>query len=308
MKRFEKGDTTSQEPPPFHPFNVQDDCGIMWGILEAAGNPNAYDITTWDPNVDQVTFSSEEFFNRDEVKEAIHAPKDITWHGCRPGGGRRLLSAQTSMRDTPANQGSRRLYMDNDRPFSVVPFIAELLDDGIPVIVYNGDRDMTTNMVGSELALNEMSWSGAGQWLDAERGLWMVNDYPAGWAKEYNNLSFVVVYNSGHMVPYNRPVPAYDLLLRLLRHEKFVDKASPNIRISPIGGVIPTVGADATAWTTSTSMESTYGNAGIAIVSLILGAALALIAMRLSPTGRCGRKRGEYEEVDGGNISFHSSQ
>lgn len=29
------------EPPPFHSFNVQDDCGIMWGILQAAGNPNA---------------------------------------------------------------------------------------------------------------------------------------------------------------------------------------------------------------------------------------------------------------------------
>lgn len=40
--------------PPFHSFTVQDDCGIMWGVLQAAGQPNAYDISTWDPNVDQV--------------------------------------------------------------------------------------------------------------------------------------------------------------------------------------------------------------------------------------------------------------
>jgi len=33
--------------PPFHNFNVQDDCAIMWGVLEASGFPNAYDITTW---------------------------------------------------------------------------------------------------------------------------------------------------------------------------------------------------------------------------------------------------------------------
>lgn len=33
-KRGKAGDT---EPPPFHPFNVQDDCGIMWGVLSAAG-------------------------------------------------------------------------------------------------------------------------------------------------------------------------------------------------------------------------------------------------------------------------------
>ena len=263
MKRFKKGDVTSQEPPPFHPFNVQDDCGTMWGILEAAGSPNACDITTWDPNVNQVTFSSEEFFNRDEVRGAIHAPKDIAWHGCCPGGGRRLLSAQTSMRDTPANQGSsRRLCMDNDRPFSVVPCVAELLDDGIPVVVYNGDRDMTANMVGSELALNEMSWSGAGQWLDAERGLLMVNDCPAGgWAKEHNNLSFVVVHNSGHMVPH-----VIDLALPVICSFDCCGMRSLSTRRLPPFASAPLVGLShlqvPMLWTTNTLMGSTHGNAG----------------------------------------------
>jgi carboxypeptidase D len=114
------------QPPPFHPFNVQDDCGIMWGILAAAGNPNAYDITTWDPNVDQITFTTEVFFNRPEIKAALHAPQNITWHGCRRGEGRRRLAAI---------QSQRKLYMDNDRPWSVAPYIAELLDGGIPVLV-----------------------------------------------------------------------------------------------------------------------------------------------------------------------------
>ena len=50
---------TESQPPPLHPLNVQDDCGMMWGVLLASGFPNAYDITTWDPNVDQVTFTSE---------------------------------------------------------------------------------------------------------------------------------------------------------------------------------------------------------------------------------------------------------
>ena len=90
--------------------------------------------------------------------------------------------------------------MDNDRPFDVSPYIAELLHHDIPVLVYNGDRDMTTNMVGTERVLNGMEWSGHDDWLDAPRGLWKVNDYPAGWSKELDQLSFVVVYNSGHMV------------------------------------------------------------------------------------------------------------
>lgn len=99
------------QPPPFHNFNVQDDCALMWGVLQASGYPNAYDITTWDPNVDQVTFASEVFYNNPDVKAALHAPDGITWHGCREGGGRRRLAEQ-----------HRRLYMDNDRPLSVVPY------------------------------------------------------------------------------------------------------------------------------------------------------------------------------------------
>ena len=33
---------------PLHLLYIyQDDCGLMWGVLQAAGNPNAYDVTTW---------------------------------------------------------------------------------------------------------------------------------------------------------------------------------------------------------------------------------------------------------------------
>lgn len=191
-----QGSGSDVEPPPFHPFNVQDDCGIMWGILQAAGNPNAYDISTWDPNVDQVTFTSEGFYNSAPVKAALNAPTNITWHGCRWGEGRRRLTAAEEMH--------RRLYMDKDRPLNVAPYMAELLDAGIPVLVYNGDRDMTTNMVGSELVLNQMNWTGSDEWLDADRGLWMVDGQPAGWSKELKALTFLVVYNSGHMVRLGR--------------------------------------------------------------------------------------------------------
>jgi hypothetical protein len=224
-----KGKSNDVEPPPFHPFNVQDDCGIMWGVLVAAGFPNAYDITTWDPNVDQVTFSSEVFYNDPAVKKALHAPDNITWHGCRQGEGRRRL-----LSGDDASGQQRRLYMDNDRPLSVVPYVADLVDDGVPVLVYNGDRDMTTNMVGSELLLNEMEWSGQDKWMDAPRGLWMSNNYQAGWAKEHKNLTFVVVYNSGHMVPYNQPGPSEDLLKRFLLHSSFVDQEMPRVRVGRI--------------------------------------------------------------------------
>mmetsp|Transcript_13826 Transcript_13826/g.22234 ORF Transcript_13826/g.22234 Transcript_13826/m.22234 type:complete len:571 (+) Transcript_13826:106-1818(+) len=220
-------------PAPFHSFNVQDDCGMMWGVLEAAGNPNAYDVTTWDPNVDQVTFTSEAFYNRIDVRKALHAPLNITWHGCADGNGRRRSLQGIRGGAMGDSLFHRKLYMENDRPIDVVPYVADLLDADIPVLVYNGDRDMTTGGTGSELLLNGMDWKGKEEWLDADRGVWMVEDKKGGeggWAKEYLSLKFVIVYNSGHMVPYNQPVAAMDLLNRFLRNETFLDVPSPTIR------------------------------------------------------------------------------
>jgi carboxypeptidase C (cathepsin A) len=264
--------------PPFHPLSVQDDCGLMWGVLQAAGNPNAYDITTWDPNVDQITFTSEVFYNNPLVKKALNAPMNVTWHGCRQGEGRRRLTEQ-----------HRRLYMVNDRPWNVVPYVADILDAGIPVVVYNGDRDMTTNMVGSELLLNKMEWSGQKEWTDAPRGLWMVNGTQAGWAKEYGKLSFVVVYNSGHMVPYNQPKPAFDLVTRLLTGASFLDIESPLIRAQAplptkesIG--VPTLSMDVLGSSSLGLGGSMMPHAGhslaTVVVSMLVGALITVFFLR----------------------------
>ena len=305
-------------PPPFHPFNIQDDCALMWGVLAAAGNPNAYDVTTWDPNVDQITFASEVFYNNPLVKAALHAPDNIVWHGCRQGGGRRRLQEETEVGVShpfmSQRQHHRHLYMENERPLSVVPYIADLVDDGIPVIVYNGDRDMTTNMVGTELALNAMEWNGKDAWLDAPRGLWMVDGHQAGWSKEYGNLFFVTVYNSGHMVPYNVPGPAFDLLNRLLNHSSFMDIDLPQVRVDAFQTILKEVESaphhdhhhsheqhnthhhemdvvdesivsiSGDALIGSSSSFSGQGNhwhvAGVSVISMVVGFILALVTVR----------------------------
>lgn len=84
--------------------------------------------TTWDPNTDQVTFTSEAFYNRDDVKAALHAPTNITWHGCRWGAGRRG-------RRQLSESSSRRLYMDYDHPIDMRAYMADVLDAGIPFLI-----------------------------------------------------------------------------------------------------------------------------------------------------------------------------
>ena len=88
-------------------------------------------------------------------------------------------------------------------------------------------------MVGTELCLNNMEWSGQDEWLGASRGLWMVDGHHAGWSKELGSLTFLTVYNSGHMVPYNVPGPAFDMLNRVLKHKSFIDEELPTVRVIP---------------------------------------------------------------------------
>ena len=197
---WEAHDTRTGEPAPFHAFTVPDECGIMEAILSAAGagvlpdglTPNTYDISTYDPYAviggDNTTLIK--FMNHPKVKKALNVPEDSAdWAGCIPGAGRRRQLRHL-----------RQLgLLDNDKPVSVVPYVAELLDRwNVRVLVYNGDFDMSTNAQGSEILLNEMQWSGQKAWKVASRGIWMLkNKQVSGIVKKYADLTFLIVKNSG---------------------------------------------------------------------------------------------------------------
>jgi hypothetical protein len=182
------------------------------------------------------------FFNNARVQKALNVPKDIgkPWLGCIPGEGRRRRLARkvpNGVFATIRRTLTEKLLLDDDRPVSVVPYIAELLDEaGIQVLVYNGDRDLSTCAQGSETLLDRMKWSGSADWANPNvyrRGLWMVDGQVAGRAKSLKRLDFVVVFNSGHLVPYNQPINALDLITRLLKAEPFVDVDIPVVYHAP---------------------------------------------------------------------------
>ena len=106
-----------------------------------------YDVTTYDtyPGYDDPEGAISTFFNDPDVRIALNAPSTDNmplWEACVPGSGRRRLdeSLRSSHPKTTANR--QLLLLDKD-PNSVVPYIAELLDDAkIRVLLYNGDRDL----------------------------------------------------------------------------------------------------------------------------------------------------------------------
>jgi hypothetical protein len=174
--------------------------------------------------------SINQFFNNPDVQKALNVPPR-TWVECIPGAGRR-------QRQLTKSKLPGQLLLSNDQPISVVPYVADLLDNAkIRVLIYNGDRDMTTNSQGSELLLDSMVWSGASGWSNInefERGLWLpkiVGQQLGGYIKQYQNLEFLVVYNSGHLVPFNQKEIAFELVTRFLGNDTFLDKPLPKFHI-----------------------------------------------------------------------------
>lgn len=223
--------------PPFHDFTIPDECSVMSAVLKAAGaaafppetfrSPNPYDVTTFDlyPVLFGQNSTMDQFYNNPEVKKALHAPQDVVWEGCIPGAGRRRRQRKRRMEE---EELPGKTLLAHDQPESVAPYIAEVLDAGIRVLIYNGDRDLTTCAQGSEMVLNKMEWSGQDQWRTADRGLWMVNDDVAGFSKALDALQFVVVYNAGHLLPNSNPKQALDLITRFVTDEPFLDIALPS--------------------------------------------------------------------------------
>ncbi|KAH2842762.1 Cell death protease [Aspergillus fumigatus] len=103
-----------------------------------------------------------------------------------------------------------------------VQLLPELLESGIPILLFSGDKDLICNHVGTEQLINNMKWNGGtgfetspGVW--APRHDWTFEGEPAGIYQYARNLTYVLFYNASHMVPYDLPRQSRDMLDRFMK-------------------------------------------------------------------------------------------
>lgn len=103
-----------------------------------------------------------------------------------------------------------------------VRLLPELLESGVQVLLFSGDKDLICNHVGTEQLINNMEWNGGtgfetspGVW--APRHDWTFEDEPSGIYQYARNLTYVLIYNASHMVPYDVPRQSRDMVDRFMR-------------------------------------------------------------------------------------------
>ena len=160
----------------------------------------------WPPDLTSVT----PYLRRKDVIDALHVnpEKKTGWTECNGA-----VSGNFRARDSKPS-------------IDLLPGILEK----VPILLFSGDQDLICNHVGTEDLINNMDWNGGkgmelspGVW--APRRDWVFEGEPAGIWQEARNLTYVLFYNSSHMVPFDYPRRTRDMLDRFL-----------NVDIGSIGG------------------------------------------------------------------------
>ena len=152
----------------------------------------------WPPDLSHVT----PYLRRQDVVDALHVNHDkkTGWTECNGAVGGAFKARQS-------------------RPS--ITFLPQLLEE-VPILLFSGEKDLICNHVGTEEFIHNMEWNGGkgfeiapGTW--APRRDWTFEGEPAGIWQEARNLTYVLFYNSSHMVPFDYPRRSRDMLDRFLK-------------------------------------------------------------------------------------------
>ncbi|KAI9998959.1 hypothetical protein PInf_003623 [Phytophthora infestans] len=109
-----------------------------------------------------------------------------------------------------------------DEMLSSADDVKLLLDAGVRVLIYAGDADLMCNWVGNQAWVMELDWTGKAKFNNAPSHPFVTaEDTDAGRVRSFENLAFIRVFNSGHMVPMDQPAVSYEMINKFFQNEDF---------------------------------------------------------------------------------------
>eukprot|EP00644_Phytophthora_capsici_P004078 jgi/Phyca11/511955/fgenesh2_kg.PHYCAscaffold_107_\ len=145
----------------------------------------------------------EEFLAQDAVHEYLHVDRD--WVG-------------------GSDEVDDNFIVDYMQSFD--KYVADLLNDGIRVLLYVGDADSMCNWSGNKAWVDALEWKGRDPFNAAEEKSLLTQDLldlnaaltEAGTVRSFKNLALVRIFNAGHMVPTHQPAVSLDLINKFFKN------------------------------------------------------------------------------------------
>ena len=96
-----------------------------------------------------------------------------------------------------------------------------LLERGIRVLIYVGEKDYICNHLGNHAMVKEIDWARKGEFEQEKLYKWRVNGKVAGETQHGGGLTWATIADAGHMSPYEKPAEAQAMFHRWLDAEPF---------------------------------------------------------------------------------------
>ena len=111
--------------------------------------------------------------------------------------------------------------MENgDSTTSMLSTVGEILDQSdIPVLAYFGDKDWIVNWVQGEAFTSATEWEGNDDFIAAPYTPFKVDGVEIGSMRQFGNYHFLRMYDSGHMVPMDKPKESLEMFKRFLAND-----------------------------------------------------------------------------------------
>lgn len=148
-------------------------------------------------------------------------PEDTDWYNTYLG--EKEVRKAIHVGHKPYNDGSIvEKHLINDVMDTVKPWIEELLDADYRILFYSGQLDVIVAAPLTENFLRKMHWKRSTEYNHSKRHIWKLNEkYVAGYVRHVDNIVYVVIRNAGHMVPYDQPETAYEMITRFVHMKAF---------------------------------------------------------------------------------------
>jgi carboxypeptidase D len=193
-------------------------------IDQSHGSGSSYKVSMYDVRKSELTSGSRSFPPGHKVVEAYLGDWELAEGGVPPG---IMASVLEALHATEATTSKQRFQECTDPPYNalshqdgkgVVPELVQVLQHPQKprILFFNGIEDLICNHVGNEKFLEVLPWKHRDEWIESSRYGWKATTEEtgkvSGYMKEYENLMFLKLMGSGHMVPLDVPNVALDMM------------------------------------------------------------------------------------------------
>jgi len=179
-----------------NPIEAFTTCEAMSTTLQSnADNVFLYDVRIFGDFYDDVLAKNmNDYLTREDVIDAFGAQSP--WQ-----------NGDGTASPNPGDNALRAVLMTTEP----MVWLGHLLDRGYEVTIYDGVMDASScNHLGVFSAAKAIRWSGQESFINARRVPW--GGVPFGFTQAAGGFRFVWVMNSGHLVPYDQPEGALEML------------------------------------------------------------------------------------------------